>query len=68
MSTSTKPAILAVGLPLSMGPQGPIKVAWSDTPISIPEELEKVNNIMAERGYDSYETLECVETISQELD
>lgn len=48
---SSKPSILIVGLPVDPSAP-PIKVPWSETPVSIHDELKQFESKMRERGYD----------------
>jgi len=51
-----KPSILLVGLPVPPGVElPPVKVAWSDKPIDVTQEIKDVVPLMRERGYEDYE-------------
>lgn len=54
--TMPKPSILLVGLPVPPGVElPPVKVAWSDKPIDVTQEIKDVVPLMRERGYEDYE-------------
>lgn len=48
---SSKPSILVVGLPIDPSAP-PLKVPWSEAPVSIHDELKQFEAKMRERGYD----------------
>lgn len=58
---SPKPSILIVGLPLDPS-KPPMKMPWSDEPVSIVDELNKLEAKMREKGYDEghYAVARCV--------
>ena len=55
---SAKPSVLLVGLPLPPFDLPPMKVGWSDEPVSITQQFKELGPLMSEKGYDgAYEYL-----------